>query len=96
MKKFKFSLPEDFDENEWEFEKKGFYENSLLIIEEKKYQILFFDKQRLAQEIEDELNSSNAFLEKNLVVINSVTRKNMELAVEKIMSDGRYLSLMSE
>lgn len=73
--------------------KKGFFQNSILMIDGKKYQIIFFDKYRVLQEMEDELKSSQVFLEKNLVVVNSITRKNMELAVEKIMSDGRYLSL---
>lgn len=89
-------MPEDFDENEWEFGEKGFFQNSLLMIDGEKYQIIFFDRHRVLQEMEDELKSSQVFLERNLVVVNSITRKNMELAVEKIMSDGRYLYLASD
>ena len=73
--------------------KKGFFQNSILMIDGEEYQIIFFDRHRVLQEMEDELKSSQVFLEKNLVVVNSITRKNMELAVEKIMNDGRYLSL---
>jgi len=78
-------FPEDFRDYEWEVEAKGYFSEAKLSASGKNYRLNFFDRVRLRQEIEDELGQGRVFFEPNLVVVNSVTRAEMERAAEVLV-----------
>jgi hypothetical protein len=80
MSSFSFDLPADFAEHEWEAEAKGWISEARLTVSGKQYRLHFFDPARLGQEIQDELECGRVFFEPNLVVVQSVTKANMERA----------------
>ncbi|MEP3475707.1 MAG: hypothetical protein ABJN57_05775 [Hyphomicrobiales bacterium] len=93
MTDFELSLPDDFDKYAWELKSKGWYDHAVMSCKGNKYKLSFYDPVRLAQEIQNELSSVDAFLEDNLVVINTVDRSYMEKAVKYLALSGRYKSL---
>jgi len=96
MKDIQFELPLDFSEYELELASKGWFSDTWLVFAGKRYRLNFYDSARLAQEIESTLIDELLFFEKNLIVIPSVTRCNMERAVEILVHSGRVTSLLSE
>jgi len=59
---------------------------------DKGYCLQFYDRVRLAQDLESE----SVFFEPNLIVIRAVTRQNMEHAVEPLIQSGRIDELVAE
>lgn len=96
MKDIHFELPLDFSEYELELESKGWFSDTCLVFEGRRYRLNFYDSARLTQEIESNLSDDLLFFEKNLIVIPSVTRRNMERAVEVLVHSGRVTSLAPE
>jgi hypothetical protein len=94
MSSFSFHLPHDFPEYESEVVSKGWFSGARLTVSGKQYHLRFFEPVRLAQEIEDELKRGGVFFEPNLMIIESVTRKNMERAVALLMTSGRVVELV--
>ena len=72
MVSYELSLPEDFDDYEWEVESKGWFNGAVLTYQHKQYKLNFYDPTRLAQEIADELSDHNVFLEDNMLVLRKV------------------------
>ena len=95
MSNYSLDLPADFMDYEWEVEAKGWFE-AHLIASDRKYRLRFYDRVRLGQEIDDKLGRGSVFFEPNLVVVESVTRVNMEKAVESLAKMGRLASLVAE
>lgn len=93
MTDYELSLPDDFDDYEWELESKGWFDQAVMICDGNKYKLSFYDPVRLAQDIEYELSSVGAFFEENVVVIRTVDRASMEKAVEYLASSGGYKTL---
>ena len=54
----------------------------------------FYDAARISQEIEGELGNRGVFFEPNLVIVRSLTKAEMELAVEQLMRSGFSASLV--
>ena len=56
-----------------------------------KHPIVFYDAVRLAQDLEEEASQGRPFLaERGMVVLQDVTRQNMEAAVEQLAKEGFF------
>ena len=86
-------LPDDFDSYAWEVESKGCFFEAVLFVNNQRYQISFYDPIRLIQEIKDDIDCTGVFLERNLVVVRSVTRANMQEAVDILMNSDQHSNL---
>lgn len=96
MSDWMLNLPDDFDDYEWEWIAKGCFSGARVEIGGKVYFLNFYDIGRLGQEMEDALARDAVFVEKNLVVIRSVTRAEMEKAVDFIVGSNRLPFLAPE
>ena len=94
MSSYAFALPPDFSDYEWEATAKGCFSEGWLIVEGKQYRLNFYDAARINQEIEGELGNRGVFFEPNLVIVRSVTKAEMEAAVEQLVRSGFSASLM--
>jgi hypothetical protein len=95
MVNFALLFPGDFSDYEWEVKAKGSFSEARLAVSGKHYRLNFYDPVRLQQEIESELQCGLVFFEPNLVVVNSVTRSDMERAAEALVQSSQ-LSLIAE
>ena len=93
---YTFTLPSDFAEYEWEVTAKGCFSEAQLAVSGVRYSLNFYDAVRLGQEIDSDLDNGAMFFEPNLVVVRSVTRVNMERAVERLVQSGRTASLIPD
>lgn len=89
-------LPADFNEYGWDVEAKGCFGGAQLSAAGKTYKLNFYDPVRLAQEIDAELRRGQIFFESNLVVVKSVTREEMEQAVNALLRAGRCGELVAD
>ncbi|GLR13241.1 hypothetical protein GCM10007907_20310 [Chitinimonas prasina] len=96
MLNYSFDLPSDFMGYEWEVTAKGCFSGARITVGGKQYRLNFYDAARLGQEIESELESGNVFFEPNLVIVRSVTKEEMERAVEDLVRFGLVVSLAPE
>jgi hypothetical protein len=64
---------------------KGYFCGAILDTGKDKYSIMFYDKVRLAQDIEDELISYGAFSEANIVVVPQISPDNFLIAMDYII-----------
>ena len=87
-------LPDDFDSYAWEVESKGCFFEAILFVNNQTYQISFYDPIRLIQEIKDDIDCTGVFFERNLVVVRSVTRTNMQEAVDMLINSSRHSYLV--
>lgn len=96
MPNYSIDLPSNFADHEWEFTAKGCFLGARVRVAGKQYLLNFYDAARLSQEIESEINSGGIFFEANLVVVSSVTKAEMEMAVKKLNDSGTIASLTPE
>jgi len=96
MSSFTLVFPGDFDDYEWDVEAKGFFTEARLSASGKHYRLNFYDRVRLQQEIESQLQRGGVFFEPNLVVVGSVTRSDMERAADVLMRSGQAASLIAD
>jgi hypothetical protein len=89
-------LPEDFDDYAWEVESKGVFWDVLMRYGGREYRLTFYEPQRLAQDVADQLEESPLFFERNLVVVRKVTREAMELAVQELVRERRIDGLSQD
>ncbi len=89
-------FPDGFDDYAWELEAKGCFSEARLFLSGKYYRLNFYDPVRLGQEIESELARGVFFFESNLVVLEVVTRPNMEKAVEELVKSNNIKLLTDE
>lgn len=89
MGTYRIIFPDWFDDHAWEVESKGWLQDVAVIFGGKEYPITFYDPVRLSQTIEDDISAGDFFFENNLVVLKSVDRENIELAIRKIVETGR-------
>ena len=86
-------FPEGFDDFAWEAESKGWLQGAVVVIAGKRYNVIFYDPTRLAQDIEVALKESAVFFEPNLLVVPCVTRAHMEVAITTIARTGRFVNM---
>jgi hypothetical protein len=96
MASYSLVFPEDFDDYEWEITTKGWFGEARLNLSGKQYRLIFYDPVRLSQTIEDDLQHRSAFFEPNLIIVRSVTRSDMERAVELLVRSGETSLLIPE
>lgn len=96
MTNYSLILPEEFDDYASEVESKGWFSDARLHCQGRQYGLTFYDPVRLGQEIEGELQRGGVFFEPNLVVVQSVTRQNMEKAIDILIQSGSVGSLIAE
>lgn len=94
MLNWSLDLPADFADYEWEIEAKGWFD-ARLIASGQQYVLHFYDPARLGQQIDDELRRQRFFCEPNLVVVQSVTRANMEHAARSLVESGQLANPVS-
>jgi hypothetical protein len=88
MTSYSLAFPIDFHDYASEWEAKGWFSGATLVLSEKRYKLSFYDPVRLNQEIAAELQKQAVFAEPNLLVIPSVTRSNIEKAVDYLVESG--------
>ena len=93
---YSLELPDDFDDYAWEVESKGWFSGAIALFGGSRYRVVFYDLARLSQDIEEELDESAAFLERNLLVVKTVDRNNMEKAIEFVAKTERYVDMVEE
>ena len=96
MSSFSFDLPADFTEREWEWEAKGHFSGARMTVSGRNYRLHFYDAARLNQEIQSEFERGGVFFEPNLVIVQSVTRTEMERAAKLLAQSGCATSLVAE
>jgi hypothetical protein len=94
MPNWSLDLPDDFGDHEWEVESKGWFD-ARLITSDRQYLLHFYDPVRLGQTMKDELDRVRLFFEPNLLVVQSVTRANMEHAVDILIESGLLTQLVA-
>ena len=96
MTDYSLLFPGEYDVYEWEVEAKGCFSEARLSTSGRRYRLSFYDPARLGQEIESELQRGSVFFEPNLIVVQSVTRLNMQKSVEILVRSGNSNSLVAE
>ena len=88
---FKFDMNSSIEE---EISRKGWCNAFIVVLPDKsEYELIFYDPVRLMQDIKATMERTNLFAEPGLIVIEDVTKKNMEDAVFKIWKAGYFDSL---
>ncbi|VWB09768.1 hypothetical protein BLA6993_00281 [Burkholderia lata] len=73
---------------EFEHEEKGFLEGVLVTSEEGDITLNFYDAARFAQDATDGVRDNGFFYMPNVVVVESVSRRNIEAAAQRIVDGG--------
>lgn len=60
------------------------------------YRLNFYDPTGLAQEVDSEIQGGGIFFERNLVIVKSLTKSNMESAAVELVESGRIDSLVAD
>lgn len=89
MSNFVLEFPTGFEDYDWEIEAKGWLPGIVAVIQGRRYTLTVYDPARLIQDVEDALKGGRVFLERNLVVVASVTRESIASAVQEIVQTGR-------
>jgi hypothetical protein len=86
----------DYFDDAFEIESKGWFADLVIEARGKRFKPIFYDAHRLRQECEEALSSGAAcFVERNLVVVPTLTRANIEAAVARL-SRADFLELVPE
>ncbi|MBY8607589.1 hypothetical protein K7N18_22430 [Burkholderia arboris] len=89
MRKIEIKYPSWYDElAEFEHEEKGFLEGVLVTSEEGDIRLNFYDAARFAQDATDGMRDNGFFYMPNVVVVESVSRRNIEAAAQRIVDGG--------
>jgi hypothetical protein len=87
-------FPEYLDGYEAETEAKGYLVGVAVVADDRTFNLTVYDRARLVQEIDDELDSDRAyFAVPNLLVVPLVTRAEISRAVE-VLAMGDFLDLV--
>lgn len=80
------------EQDHFELEAKGWLSDVTVITNSgHKYSMCFYDPTRLAQDLEEEIKSGkSAIIEKGLVVVSKLTKKNIEAAIAQAESEGYF------
>jgi hypothetical protein len=88
MTNYLLKWPPGFDDFSWELESKGWFHGLDVIVGDKIFQPTFYDLERLSQDISEETSNGRIFLIRNLIVIESVTRSEMEKTIADLAISG--------
>ncbi|MGW4945513.1 hypothetical protein ACWEOZ_28440 [Actinoplanes sp. NPDC004185] len=93
-KSYEIRFPEYLDGYEAETEAKGYLVGVAVIADGRTFDLTVYDRSRLVQELDDELNSDLAyFAVSNMLVVASVTKNEISMAVEAL-AKGQFRELM--
>ncbi|MFC7279006.1 hypothetical protein ACFQS1_34000 [Paractinoplanes rhizophilus] len=93
-KSYDIKFPEYLDGYEAETEAKGYLVGVAVIANGRRFDLTIYDRARLVQELDDELSSDRAyFAVSNLLVVASVTKAEISMAVEAL-AKGQFRELM--
>lgn len=96
MNDINVEYPPRFDEYAWEVQAKGWLPGVVGVIQGRRYSVTVYDKIRLAQDVDDSLKRGDVFMERNLLVVRSVTRENIAAAFAEIVRTGRVGDLQPD
>jgi hypothetical protein len=89
MHKIELTYPSWYDElAEFEHEEKGFLEGVLVTSEGREITLNFYDTTRFAQDAADGIHDSGFFYISSIVIVESVSRRHIEEAAQKIIDSG--------
>ncbi|WP_175997792.1 hypothetical protein [Burkholderia stabilis] len=89
MREIEIKYPSWYDElAELEHEKKGFLEGVLVSSEGADMKLNFYDMTRFAQDSADSIRDNGLFYISNVVIVESVSRRHIEAAAQRIVKDG--------
>ncbi len=88
MDQYLLKWPVDFDDYRWELESKGWFVGLEILVNGNEIKPMFYEPERLAQDIAQEMSVCGFFAEPCLIVVSRVTRELIEAAVEKLASTG--------
>lgn len=74
-------LPDDFADYAWEVEAKGVLWDARVVLESRELLVTFYDPVRLAQDVEEDVESQHSFVVGNLIVVKRLTVDEMTGAV---------------
>jgi len=86
--------PADFDDYAWEVECKGWFPGLGIVIEGEVIQLTIYDPVRLGQDIEMELGLYGSSMFRRVIVVDTVTRENIEKAIAGLAKRGELVSLV--
>ena len=89
-------LPEDFDDYASDVRAKGCFSEAWITADGARYRIDFYDPVRLRQDVELTFKDGHSlFFEPNLVVIQEVTRAEMEKAANLLLHPAHLARLVA-
>ncbi|RKH99711.1 hypothetical protein D7Y15_38680 [Corallococcus sp. AB030] len=89
MSNIVLEFPPGFEDSDWEVEAKGWLPGVVAVIQGRRYTLTVYDPTRLTQDVDEALNGGRVFLERNLVVVASVTRERIASGIQEIVQTGR-------
>ncbi|RKH52258.1 hypothetical protein D7X55_31775 [Corallococcus sp. AB049A] len=89
-------FPAGFEDSDWEVKAKGWLPGVVAVIHGLRYALTVYSPARLAQDVDEALKDSRVFLERNLVVVASVTRERIASAIQEIVETGRVGDLQPD
>lgn len=93
-KSYELRFPEYLDGYEAETEAKGYLVGVAVIADGQTFDLTVYDRARLVQELDDELDSNRAyFAVSNLLVVASVTKAEISMAIEGL-AKGQFRGLV--
>jgi hypothetical protein len=89
MASFEVIFPDYLDGYEHETESKGYLTGLRVIVGTRSIEFTVYDRERLSQEVTDEINAAGFFAEVNLLVVPRVTREAINAAINSL-SAGEF------
>lgn len=88
MPQYSLLLPDCFGEDESIIESKGWLAGVTIEAGTARYEVEFYDPVRFAQTIADDVRENGCVVPENVVVVPAVTRRHVEVAVERLAGSG--------
>ena len=77
-------------------EDKGWFSGAAIETDSLRYDFIFYDLERLKQEVEDRLLSSTFFFEENLLIVERVRRDVIIRSLEELIVRGDFSNFISK
>ena len=87
--------PDGFEDYAWQLEAKGRCSGVVIKVGGRSVKPVFYDPVRLKQDLDEEISSKRYFLERNLIVLETVSREAIEAVVRDLAASGE-LERMAE
>ena len=86
---YEIEFPHAFDDYDWfEIEVKGWLAGVRVVLTDRTIELTIYDRTRLRQTIDDEVEQLGFFLQNRLLVVKAVNREEITAAVAKLADDG--------